>query len=94
MLCSHHCADTRAAVDFPTFLQILNRPNGFKPAGTPGVCGCARATDPAEEFVRGFQVFDKEGNGFIGEWRVSLGSSACQEREMSALCLALEICVA
>lgn len=32
----------------------MNRPDGFKPAGTP------------EEFIRGFQVFDKEGNGFIG----------------------------
>jgi len=41
-------------VDYPTFLQILNRPDGFKPAGTP------------EEFIRGFQVFDKEGNGTIG----------------------------
>ncbi|KAJ7195881.1 hypothetical protein C8J57DRAFT_1488405 [Mycena rebaudengoi] len=28
--------------------------DGFKPAGT------------VEEFIRGFQVFDKEGNGFIG----------------------------
>jgi len=37
-----------------SFLNILNRPDGFKPAGTP------------EEFIRGFQVFDKEGNGFIG----------------------------
>ncbi|KAG8936690.1 hypothetical protein FRC02_000148 [Tulasnella sp. 418] len=41
-------------VDYRTFLSILNRPDGFKPAGT------------ADEFVRGFQVFDKEGNGFIG----------------------------
>jgi len=41
-------------VDYKTFLGILNRPDGFKPAGTP------------EEFIRGFQVFDKEGNGFIG----------------------------
>jgi len=41
-------------VDYKTFLKILNRPDGFKPAGTP------------EEFIRGFQVFDKEGNGFIG----------------------------
>ncbi|PWN35530.1 putative myosin regulatory light chain cdc4, partial [Meira miltonrushii] len=41
-------------IDFQSFLNILHRPNGFKPAGT------------AEEFVRGFQVFDKEGNGFIG----------------------------
>ncbi|THH01008.1 hypothetical protein EW026_g1599 [Hermanssonia centrifuga] len=41
-------------VDYKTFLTILNRPDGFKPAGTP------------EEFIRGFQVFDKEGNGFIG----------------------------
>ncbi|KAH7086675.1 hypothetical protein BKA62DRAFT_777884 [Auriculariales sp. MPI-PUGE-AT-0066] len=41
-------------VDYKTFLAILNRPDGFKPAGT------------AEEFIRGFQVFDKEGNGYIG----------------------------
>jgi len=41
-------------VDYKTFLTILNRPDGFKPAGT------------AEEFIRGFQVFDKEGNGTIG----------------------------
>ncbi|PWN41609.1 putative myosin regulatory light chain cdc4 [Ceraceosorus guamensis] len=47
-------ASTGKDVDFKTFLDILHRPNGFKPAGTP------------EEFIRGFQVFDKEGNGFIG----------------------------
>jgi Ca2+-binding EF-hand superfamily protein len=41
-------------IDYNSFLNILNRPNGFKPAGTP------------DEFIRGFQVFDKDGNGFIG----------------------------
>ncbi|KAF9787986.1 hypothetical protein BJ322DRAFT_1106017 [Thelephora terrestris] len=41
-------------VDYKSFLTILNRTDGFKPAGTP------------EEFIRGFQVFDKEGNGYIG----------------------------
>lgn len=25
------------AVDYKTFLTILNRPDGFKPAGTPGM---------------------------------------------------------
>jgi hypothetical protein len=25
-----------ALVDYKTFLNILNRPDGFKPAGTPG----------------------------------------------------------
>ncbi|KAL9932596.1 hypothetical protein V8E36_008713 [Tilletia maclaganii] len=51
-------------VDFNTFLHILNRPNGFKPAGTQ------------DEFIRGFQVFDKEGNGYIsvGELRYLLTS--------------------
>ncbi|KAF9044399.1 hypothetical protein BJ165DRAFT_1405221 [Panaeolus papilionaceus] len=41
-----------AEVDYAKFLAILNRSDGFK---------------PAEEFIRGFQVFDKEGNGFIGK---------------------------
>jgi hypothetical protein len=27
---------TNPAVDYKTFLAILNRPDGFKPAGTPG----------------------------------------------------------
>jgi len=41
-------------IDFNTFNQYLNRPNGFAPAGT------------VEEFVRGFSVFDKDGSGRIG----------------------------
>lgn len=59
-------------VDYKTFLNILNRPDGFKPAGTPGettsVFILSKDTHGMflEEFIRGFQVFDKEGNGFIG----------------------------
>lgn len=41
-------------VDYKTFLTILQRPDGFKPAGE------------LEDFVRGFQVFDKDGSGVIG----------------------------
>lgn len=43
-----------ADFDFESFLKILNRPNGFREPGEP------------EEFVRGFQVFDKDMTGFIG----------------------------
>ncbi|TGZ82580.1 EF-hand [Ascodesmis nigricans] len=41
-------------LDFESFLKILNRPNGFRDPGEP------------DEFVRGFQVFDKDMTGFIG----------------------------
>lgn len=41
-------------VDFDTFQRTLNRPHGFRDPGEP------------EEYVRGFQVFDKEMTGFIG----------------------------
>jgi len=51
-------------IKFETFLDIINRPDGFKAAGTH------------EEFLQGFQVFDKEGNGYIsaGELRYVLTS--------------------
>lgn len=59
-----------ASVDFQSFLNILHRPNGFKPAGTQGKCNVfilrTHLTCCLDEFIRGFQVFDKEGNGYIG----------------------------
>ncbi|GAA5886810.1 hypothetical protein JCM3774_000502 [Rhodotorula dairenensis] len=42
-------------VDYDTFVGILNRPGGYDPAGT------------VDDFIAGFQVFDKEGNGYIGQ---------------------------
>ena len=48
-------------VDFDSFLKILNRPNGFRDPGEP------------EEFVRGFQVFDKEMTGLIGVGELKYG---------------------
>ncbi|KAI8457037.1 hypothetical protein BY996DRAFT_4635779 [Phakopsora pachyrhizi] len=47
-------ASAPSNIDFATFQAILNRPGGFAPAGT------------ADDFIRGFRVFDKEGNGYIG----------------------------
>ncbi|KAG0297973.1 hypothetical protein BGZ98_000350 [Dissophora globulifera] len=49
-------------ISFDTFLKVLMRPDGFKPAGT------------YQEFINGFKVFDKEGNGYIsvGELRYVL----------------------
>ncbi|KAF9403934.1 hypothetical protein BGZ94_004452 [Podila epigama] len=43
------------SINFETFKTILLRPDGFKPAGT------------RHEFVNGFKVFDKEGNGYISQ---------------------------
>lgn len=42
------------AVDFESFLKVLNRPGGFREPGEP------------EEYCRGFQVFDKDMTGVIG----------------------------
>lgn len=40
--------------DFDTFSKIVNRPDGFKSLGEP------------EDYIRGFQVFDKDQTGYIG----------------------------
>jgi Ca2+-binding EF-hand superfamily protein len=42
------------SVDFDSFSKILNRPNGFRDPGEP------------EEYCRGFPVFDKGHDRFIG----------------------------
>jgi Ca2+-binding EF-hand superfamily protein len=61
-----------SAVDYNEFYQILNRPDGWRPAGTEGpspLLSFHSPTNPLhllDEFVKGFQVFDKEGRGKIG----------------------------
>ncbi|KAM9908961.1 hypothetical protein OXX69_005837 [Metschnikowia pulcherrima] len=40
--------------DFDTYQNIINRPDGFKPLGLP------------EDYIKGFQVFDKDHTGYIG----------------------------
>jgi len=44
--------------DFETFSKVLNRPGGFREPGN------------IDEYVRGFQVFDKELSGFVGVGQV------------------------
>ena len=55
-----HTADAWT-VDFDAFLKILNRPGGFRDPGEP------------QEFVRGFQVFDKDMTGYIGVGELRYG---------------------
>ena len=50
-------------VDFETFSKVLNRPGGFREPGD------------IDEYVRGFQVFDKELSGFVGVGQVRYGTS-------------------
>ena len=45
-------------VDFDTFSKILNRPGGF------------REPFDIEEYIRGFQVFDKDRSGFVGKGQI------------------------
>ncbi|ODQ65777.1 EF-hand protein [Nadsonia fulvescens var. elongata DSM 6958] len=40
--------------DYDTFVKIITRPDGFKSLGEP------------EDYIRGFQVFDKDSTGLIG----------------------------
>lgn len=47
-------ANRSRTVDFETFQRVLNRQGGFREPGAP------------EEYTRGFQVFDKDGTGYIG----------------------------
>ncbi|KAJ1917871.1 myosin II light chain [Mycoemilia scoparia] len=55
------------SIDFDTFLKILLRPNGFDSAINE---------TSFNEFIQAFQVFDRDGNGFItsGELRYILTS--------------------
>ena len=55
-----------ADVDYPAFLKIVQRPDGFKP--------------PAEhaDLVRGFQVFDKDNTGYIGVGEMMYGKYTIQ----------------
>lgn len=52
---------TRKAVDYKTFLTILNRPDGFKPAGTPG-------TQPwfsSSLWNQSHSIFREQRNSFV-----------------------------
>lgn len=64
-------ASTNFQVDFDLFLRILNRPDGFRASGRP------------EDFVRGFQVFDKDGTGFIGVGELKYGKPLLGERSLT-----------
>jgi calmodulin len=59
------------------FLRILNRPDGFRPPGQP------------EDFVRGFQVFDKDGTGLIGVGELKYGTSSPACPSSTALIIVL-----
>lgn len=48
-------------VDFETFKKVVQRPDGFRPPGDP------------EDLVRGFQIFDKDGTGYIGVGELRYG---------------------
>jgi len=69
--------------DFETFLKVLNRPGGFRDPGEP------------EEFVRGFQVFDKDLTGYIGvgelKYVLTTLGEVLTEEEVSELLKGVEI---
>lgn len=41
-------------IDFETYHKLINRPDGFRPLGNP------------EDYIKAFQVFDKNNTGYIG----------------------------
>lgn len=47
-------SDVGSDFDFDTYKKIIERPDGFKPLGLP------------EDYIKGFQVFDKDQTGYIG----------------------------
>jgi Ca2+-binding EF-hand superfamily protein len=53
-----HLLTKMQKVDFETFSKILNRPGGF------------REPFDIEEYIRGFQVFDKDRSGFVGKGQI------------------------
>ncbi|KAJ1944613.1 myosin II light chain, partial [Kickxella alabastrina] len=60
-------SDESNGIDFKSFVEIVMRPGGFNSANSEA---------SFNEFVQAFQVFDREGNGFIsaGELRYVLTS--------------------
>ncbi|OLY82053.1 Calmodulin [Smittium mucronatum] len=77
--------DDSKTVDFEEFLKILLRPGGFKSITNESALN---------EFVQAFQVFDREGNGFIsvGELRYVLTSlgDRLTEQEVDELLKGME----
>jgi Ca2+-binding EF-hand superfamily protein len=57
-ICNDERERWQPAVDFETFSKILNRPGGF------------REPFDIEEYIRGFQVFDKDRSGFVGKGQI------------------------
>jgi Ca2+-binding EF-hand superfamily protein len=60
---NRHVKIEKSKIDFATFLKIVNRPDGFKAAGT------------VEDFIHGLQVFDKDNTGFISAGELRYGKS-------------------
>ncbi|KAJ2726815.1 myosin II light chain [Coemansia sp. Benny D115] len=60
-------SDENKSISFNSFVEIVMRPGGFD---------SANSESSFNEFVQAFQVFDREGNGFIsaGELRYVLTS--------------------
>eukprot|EP00160_Parvularia_atlantis_P021287 Unigene916_Nuclearia_a/m.2938 Unigene916_Nuclearia_a/g.2938 ORF Unigene916_Nuclearia_a/g.2938 Unigene916_Nuclearia_a/m.2938 type:complete len:148 (-) Unigene916_Nuclearia_a:153-596(-) len=77
-----HDATGKKPVSYTDYVKIQNRPDGWKAHGTE------------EEFIQGFAVFDRDGNGLIsaGELRYVLTSlgEKLSDREVDELIRAVE----